>query len=588
MKKFKLFALAVFAMLSTNAFAVDVPYEDANTIFRFTVTKAYVAGTPETLGEATIIGFVADYSAFATTEIPATVNGATHGGKFKVTGIGESAFSGKAITTLNLSAAENLTTIGANAFKGTSITTLDLSATKVAVLNQLFENTNTKVTTVKLPKTLTTIGANAFEGLSALNSITFAAQTAPAKYGLTINANAFKNTMALTTLTLPAEVSRINADAFANTWLTTLTFTGNIPAYAAAVNYEGYAEYNAAKGTELTADQYADLPAEEKIKTPATGIASGAFVRNPNGTQTLTVNYTPTVNNVNPFQTAESASTCFGANADAAKWVTIATTTTYGEWIETQITPAKFYGVKKVDYTPAALDKIKVYNQGSSFSYAAFYDPTNAITIEKKQGTANVMVYGAYVDNAETPAILMDQLHLIEGKYWIPAKTPIIVKSSATADVEYTKGADLDGNTSVKTVGGNPANEIKVYGVVAEGEHAGEYDDEAAAETYAVNVTPTAGKYTIFLKPLEEMAFGWAEFNPQRVIKKGQFYLEANVPADAMRLIWLDGSEEEATAIKTVKGAKAENGAIYNLAGQKVNAAYKGVVIKDGKKYIQK
>ena len=45
---------------------------------------------------------------------------------------------------------------------------------------------------------------------------------------------------------------------------------------------------------------------------------------------------------------------------------------------------------------------------------------------------------------------------------------------------------------------------------------------------------------------------------------------------------------KEASAIKTVKAAKKFNGAIYNLAGQKVNASYKGVVIKDGKKYIQK
>ena len=42
------------------------------------------------------------------------------------------------------------------------------------------------------------------------------------------------------------------------------------------------------------------------------------------------------------------------------------------------------------------------------------------------------------------------------------------------------------------------------------------------------------------------------------------------------------------TAIKSVKKAAKANGAIYNLAGQKVNASYKGVVIKDGKKYIQK
>lgn len=42
------------------------------------------------------------------------------------------------------------------------------------------------------------------------------------------------------------------------------------------------------------------------------------------------------------------------------------------------------------------------------------------------------------------------------------------------------------------------------------------------------------------------------------------------------------------TGIKTVKAAEATDGVIYNLAGQKVNENYKGVVIKDGKKMIQK
>ena len=44
----------------------------------------------------------------------------------------------------------------------------------------------------------------------------------------------------------------------------------------------------------------------------------------------------------------------------------------------------------------------------------------------------------------------------------------------------------------------------------------------------------------------------------------------------------------EETAIQSVKKAAKANGAIYNLAGQKVNASYKGIVIKDGKKFIQK
>ena len=45
---------------------------------------------------------------------------------------------------------------------------------------------------------------------------------------------------------------------------------------------------------------------------------------------------------------------------------------------------------------------------------------------------------------------------------------------------------------------------------------------------------------------------------------------------------------EGATAIQQVKAGKAENGARYNLAGQKVGASYKGIVIQNGKKFIQK
>ena len=43
-----------------------------------------------------------------------------------------------------------------------------------------------------------------------------------------------------------------------------------------------------------------------------------------------------------------------------------------------------------------------------------------------------------------------------------------------------------------------------------------------------------------------------------------------------------------ASGIKDVKATQSSNSAIYNLAGQKVNTSYKGIVIKNGKKFIQK
>ena len=44
----------------------------------------------------------------------------------------------------------------------------------------------------------------------------------------------------------------------------------------------------------------------------------------------------------------------------------------------------------------------------------------------------------------------------------------------------------------------------------------------------------------------------------------------------------------EPTGISTAKTAAEFNGAIYNIAGQKVSASYKGLVIKNGKKVVQK
>ncbi len=71
-----------------------------------------------------------------------------------------------------------------------------------------------------------------------------------------------------------------------------------------------------------------------------------------------------------------------------------------------------------------------------------------------------------------------------------------------------------------------------------------------------------------------------------------------NVKAGTTYKVWCDGSklgfygfelkEGSATGIQNAKAEKASNGVAYNLAGQKVAKDYKGVVIKDGKKMIQK
>ena len=50
----------------------------------------------------------------------------------------------------------------------------------------------------------------------------------------------------------------------------------------------------------------------------------------------------------------------------------------------------------------------------------------------------------------------------------------------------------------------------------------------------------------------------------------------------------LNFNDKETTGITNVNAAESNDDTLYNLAGQKVNAAYKGIVIKNGKKYIVK
>ena len=601
MKMKKLFAIAALLLGSTSAFAAPVYSQDYT--YQGLVYELYIDGSVYT---ATVKSIADDdtYKVKTTWEIPATfkalkANGANDDCKdqtFTVTSIGASAFANNSnITTIAFTKADNITSIGAAAFSKTNITSLDLSGTKIADLEELFEKVNTKVTEIKLPATLATIKPNAFEGLSVLTSIAFSnTETA-----IEINTEAFKNTMALTTLEFPNVQITLKDGSFDGSYFTTLTFNGKVIAKTGAFESDN-----------LTAITFkGDVTAEEasfksaKLATynfnanlsAAGNIAAAAFSRV--GTQTITVNYKPNDEGL----VLGFAQTAFGIEGNDSKWATFKTTEAYGLKVTAATTadPAGLgwtttgakYGVK-VDYTATTPDPttITVTNkEGSSASYyyGTWYSTGKHIKIAKKQTDAgNVMVYGAYVDNPSdgSTAILMDQLMLIGGYYYIPKNTPVIVKASKKAPVVYTEDGnaaeDVGTANSTKKNGANAVNKIQPNGV---------------DEVFAKDIITDAGanKKVYFLAPIAQYGFLWSEFNDNTIVAPGVaggFWVVSTPVAAGGRLsvIWLDGSEEDqVTAIKAVKTA-AEKGAIYNLAGQKVNASYKGVVIKDGKKYIQK
>lgn len=78
-------------------------------------------------------------------------------------------------------------------------------------------------------------------------------------------------------------------------------------------------------------------------------------------------------------------------------------------------------------------------------------------------------------------------------------------------------------------------------------------------------------------------AFAQVQSGQDIPAKKG--YIVLNGASAAKYSICFD---DEATGIHTIEAASAANAAMYNLAGQRVDKAYKGIVIVNGKKYLNK
>lgn len=488
--------------------------------------------------------------------LPATVDGAAE----ETVGIAANAFNGCtnlatvtfAALTTGEGALPNVAAIGAGAFANTSIETLDLTNTKITTLNALFETLGAKVKEIKLPVTLATIGAGAFTGLANLTSLTIPGPAAGAAEDakVEISENAFKKTLKLETLTLPGKV-KINAGAFTTTYLKTLTISGDLAAGA---------------------------------------VAEGAFVRN--GEQKIKITYKPSASAVATAFAAKS----FAEAATDPVYVTFETTEAFDGKLFEEFGATGLYGVDLSASEPEheATGTITVYNNGGKYAYAGYVAPTGGIKINKKQGTEespiNVMVYGAYFDNlgtAATSAIMMDQMHLIGGYYYLPEGTKFIVKSSSTEPVEFDalSTADTGKDSQNYNQDNKKQNEIQAWG-----------DETGETKCYAIDIIEKYATQTVYF--LRDLAggkeFGWKQRSDDSIIEVSPnnqlFLLYPAATSGAPRLIWLDGSEEDqtTTGIDHVGVSVENNGAIYNVAGQKVSASYKGLVIKNGKKFIQK
>lgn len=107
--------------------------------------------------------------------------------------------------------------------------------------------------------------------------------------------------------------------------------------------------------------------------------------------------------------------------------------------------------------------------------------------------------------------------------------------------------------------------------------------DATFATALQTGATTANGTQYGFTSKFGTPAFAQVQSGQEIPAKKG--YIVLNGAPAAKYAINFDG---EATGIQTIEAASAANAAMYNLAGQRVDKSYKGIVIVNGKKYLNK
>ena len=558
------------------------------------------------------------YNKFTSVALPATL-----------TTIGANAFEGcQLLTSVTLADNSQLNSIGDGAFSWTPLATLDLSkATKFdnggspkvygmlsfgsgtsSPFTSTAHNKNAFIKKVVLPTTCAEVKANAFKSCTVLNDVDL-------KNVATIGTNAFEGDIALTSVVIAksvtAGVTSVGAEAFKGcTKLATVELGKLGGAVVDDAAFSGCTALTTFKFNEITAagavgkkttSSPYDLASVttlyfQKYITAAGAVATDAFSTNAfAGTDATKQNIyynditvpTADADFKQPF-----ATDAFGATG-ATRVITL--TTVLAQFINANGFNTNADLINKVtisagytsDYVIGAGTDTKklVKDKNSSFYYYYFQADKLREILRNQESGAQVTVYQAYMDVADDVAsAYFMPLRVVNGKYAVATGEVVIIKSNkedgvvaSVAGAGVTSTMAYDNQTTPQTINDL---EITANAVTPLEVQAGtNYMDSGNKDLWFFNNPSTSG-------------FGFTKYDVANqtngLAENAVFMTCAATSAARLNIVWLD-EQGNTTAIQTIN-AKGEtlNGAIYNVAGQKVDANYKGIVIKNGQKMIQK
>jgi len=542
----------------------------------------------------------------STTKVKQIMNGAFKNSKIATvtfaegtTGIEAEAFENTALTTVTLPA--TLGYVGNFAFnKCAALATVDMSATEKLTWIGSNAFAGTAITAVTVPNTVTEIKASAYEGCAALATFAVAApakETDPFKL-TALGADLFKDCAALTSvdLTNTAITTALGKKIFQKcAALTEIKLPKTVKALCTGLFEDAAIENLDLSMTQITTlynlfKATSDEAPNTTLKSlilPAVSVPANTFAWFVSLSEVtwLDTDGTHTV-----------GSQAFKGCYSLVKFIYEAETTTYGI-----VANDAFYGCKAyVNFVASdmyisshsapqncrfgdgtIMTVETVADKGTSGKFFAKFNNPVGSPWEYAINPNDAKVYSIYIDGGKA---YFQALKKSNGVYVIKAGDNVIIKTDEAKTIEMESRL----YTSSKSV---LVDEVFCFKTdVDYAKFQADYYKVAFKANYASTFVPSQNQWVYRLtNNASTGGFGFTNFTGTK-LKAGQFFIISYfAPAARIENVWLDEDgniEGDATAIQKVEN-DAEDGAIYNLSGQKVNASYKGVVIKNGKKYMK-
>jgi len=216
--------------------------------------------------------------------------------------------------------------------------------------------------------------------------------------------------------------------------------------------------------------------------------------------------------------------------------------------------------------------------EGNTYYWGIYYNASatkNYYINDVNDDEEDVMVYSAFVDGTEQ-TIYFDPLARNNHRFIIAPQQAVMVRVKGTHNVNTFETAEdptMRYNNAAAVVNDLMyATTVLSWDVLS--------TNYVGFDLYA-NLNIAKKGYIDFAK---------VSIDNPGYIAKGKLYVKTLPSAEAnLRVKFLDDTDDAATVIERVLGGKQNaNGAIYNLQGVRVDSSYKGIVIKDGKKFLQK